>query len=323
MPKRATVGIDIGGTKTLFALFDEKFGLIEEIKEKTRATKGEKNFSAMLADALGALVKTAKKKDLAILAVGVGCTGTVDTKTGEVKKSPHIPFLEKYPLKSRLNKLASANVRIVNDVQAGLYGEHQLGIAKGLRHVIGIFIGTGIGGAIIIDGHLHLGAKGHAGNIGHYSTHSPPAGEIPGNSILNEVVSRPAIAAEAAMLASRHQAPNFLKNVGTDVSKITSADLALAIAQGDKNIEQVIRNRSRLVGNALSNIVDFLNPEMIVLGGGLVEAMPALIRQEVEAGVKATSTKEAFDGLEIAVAKLGNHAVTTGAAKLASDVALN
>jgi glucokinase len=95
--------------------------------------------------------------------------------------------------------------------------------------------------------------------------------------------------------------------------------LAKAISAGDKFIEELVRSRAQIVGIVLSNMVDFFNPEMIVLGGGLTEAMPEIIRQEVAAGIRAHATSQALPGLQIVTAKLMGHAVTTGAAKLASD----
>jgi glucokinase len=128
------------------------------------------------------------------------------------------------------------------------------------------------------------------------------------------------MAGEAARLASKQWAPHLLKTVGTDISNIRSGQLADAIENGDKSIEDLVRGRARMVGIALSNMVDFINPEIVLLGGGLVEAMPDLIRKEVKTGIEEHATPEALDGLQVVVAKLKGHAVTTGAAKLALDV---
>jgi glucokinase len=254
-----------------------------------------------------------------MVGLGVGCAGTIDIAKGFVKNSPHIPFLRKYPLAKRLEKISGLNVTLANDVQAGVYGEHQFGAALGLKHVIGIFVGTGIGGAVIIDGKLMLGAHGHAGNIGHYSIHTVGLGGVNQDGLLNDLSSRTAISGEAAALALKQRAPNLLKVVGTDVAKIKSSDLATAIKMGDEKIEQMVRARARLIGIALSNIVDFLNPQMVVLGGGLTEAMPLLLRHEVQLGIKENATADAYRGLRVVAAKLKSHAVTTGAAKMALD----
>jgi glucokinase len=320
MAKLSSIGIDIGGTKTLFALFDSEFNILEEIKIKTLESKNPKEFTEALTTALGTLVKKSEKTNLPVGSTGIGFAGSFDPD-GTVKIAPNIPFLKKFPLRNTVSKVTSTNVVLVNDVDAGLYGEYQLGAAMGCKHVIGIFIGTGIGGALIIDGKLYRGATGHAGDIGHFLLQ--PFGPLSGSDrhgMLDDVASRTGIAAEAATLALKRSAPNLMKSAGTDVKNISSNVLADAIAKGDATVEELVRSRTHILGIALSNIVDFLNPEMVVLGGGLTEAMPQLVRDEVEAGIREHSTKDAQEALKVVVSKLKSHAVTTGAAKLAVDL---
>jgi glucokinase len=324
MSKRGAIGIDIGGTKSLFALFDEKFNVVEEIKLKTNADKGKKVFSEALTGAVEALVDKAHKSGLVLAGAGAGVAGSIDYQEGKIICCPNVPFLDDYPFKARLAKLTGAHAYVVNDVQAGLYGEYHLGAAKDAKHVIGVFIGTGIGGALIINGKLHVGATGHAGDIGNYLLHA--IGPLAGSQregVLDDVASRTAIAGDAAIMAVKQWAPNLLKNAGTDVSKIKSGDIAEAIKAGDTAIEELVRSRARIVGIALSNLVDFINPDRVVLGGGLVEAMPELLREEIKAGIEKHSSPAAFKGLKVVVASLENHAVTTGAAKLAIDMLLS
>ena len=317
--KLGSIGIDIGGTKTLFALFDPKFEPLEEIKIKTGDIPSAKEFKEVLTEHLTTLTKKAAKSELSLAGVGIGCAGSLHGD-GSVKTSSNIRFLEGFQLRSVVSKLTSLNVTLVNDVDAGLYGEQQFGAAVGCKHVIGIFIGTGIGGAVIIDGKLYRGASGHAGDIGHYLLQ--PFGPLSGSDrhgVLDDVASRTAIAADAATIALKHAAPQLLKIAGTDVKKISSGILAESIEKGDEEIEKLVRSRSHMVGIVLSNIVDFLNPEMLVLGGGFTDAMPEIVRKEVEAGVRAHASEEAGKALKVVAAKLNRHAVTTGAAKLALD----
>jgi glucokinase len=320
MARHGTLGIDVGGTKVMAALFNDVFHVVDEIKFKTQPDKGERAFTRNLSDAVERLVEKADKKGLHLIGVGVGCGGTVDNEKGILKECLNVPFLEGYRFRSRLSRMTGAGVTLANDVHAGLYGEQQLGAAVGRKNVIGIFIGTGIGGALILNGRLYLGSRGHAGNIGSYLMN--PVGALTGSrreGVLDDIASRMAIAAEAASLAAKQWAPHLLKGAGTDVREIRSDDLATAIEKGDKSIEKLVRSRARIVGVALSNLVDLLNPDMVVLGGGLVKAMPAIIRQEVKAGIDQNTTRQAREKLEVVVSKLKDHAVTTGAAKLAMD----
>jgi len=318
---RATLGIDIGGTKSLYALFDERFEIVAQEKLRTHPDKGGvKAFTREMRGAVEALLKVARRKGLRVRAVGVGCAGDIDMREGVVRSAPNVAFLKDYPFRARLEKLTGAKVFVGNDVQAGLYGEFRLGAARNARHVICIFLGTGVGGALIIDGRIHRGATGLAGDIGNYVLHAAPPAEDARREVLDMVASRPAIAGGAAALASKRWAPNLREMAGTDVTDIKSNDLAESIRRGDKAVERLVRSRIAVVGAAISNFVDFINPDMVVLGGGLVEAMPALIRREVRKAIEGHATPKAAKAARVVVARLHDHAVTAGAAKLALDM---
>ena len=128
-----------------------------------------------------------------------------------------------------------------------------------------------------------------------------------------------AIAGTAATFAAKNWAPQLKKSIGTDIKRIKSSAFAKAIRAGDKVIEELVRSRVHIVGIVLSNIVDFFSPQMIVLGGGLTDALPKIVRHEVRAGIHAHSSRSAFRGLRIVTAKYKGHAVTIGAARFAMD----
>jgi glucokinase len=319
---RAFIGIDIGGTKSLFGLFDESFEALAEEKFRTHPEKGGlRQFTKKFDAAVKELLRVARKRKLRVTIAGVGCAGDVDMKSGTLRRSPNLSFLEGFAFRERLEKLTGARVFVGHDVQTGLYGEFRLGAAKKARHVIGVWIGTGVGGAVIINGRLHLGASAAAGDIGNYLLHSMDAAESgPRKDVLDSVASRTAIAGEAAALAAKRRAPQLLKVAGTDVTDIKSGDLAEAIRRGDKMIERLVRSRSRVVGAAVSNMVDFLNPDMVVLGGGLVEALPSIIKREVRKAIDAHCSPRAAKAVSVQVSRLQNHAGTVGAARLALDM---
>ncbi|MGE5094091.1 MAG: ROK family protein [Betaproteobacteria bacterium] len=320
--KRAFIGIDIGGTKSLFALFDESFEALAQEKFRTHPQKGGvREFTRKFDAAVRKMLKQAGKRGLRVTVAGAGCAGDVDMKTGTLRRSPNLVFLEGFEFHRRLEKLTGAKCFVGHDVQTGLYGEYRLGVAKKARHVIGVWIGTGVGGALIIDGRLHLGAAGAAGDIGNYLLHSAePSHESPRKEVLDNVASRTAIAGEAATLAAKRRAPQLLKVAGTDVNDIKSGDIAEAIRRGDKMIEKLVRSRARVVGAAISNMVDFLNPDMVVLGGGLVEALPSMLKREVRKAIDAHCAPKAAKAVSVRVAQLHGHAGTIGAAKLALDM---
>ena len=172
-----------------------------------------------------------------------------------------------------------------------------------------------MGGALIVDGRLHLGASGIAGDIGNYLLHSVDVStESPRKDVLDNVASRPAIAGEAATLAAKHRAPSLRKIAGTDVSDIKASDLAEAIRKGDKAIEKLVRSRANVIGTALSNLVDFLNPDLDRARRRPLEAMPAICRSEVRKSIDAHASPKAAKAVKVVVAKLDDHAGTVGAA---------
>ena len=320
--RRAYIGIDIGGTKSLYALFDESFEVLAEKKLRTHPEKGGvAMFTRSMTRAVKALMAEARKRDLEVRRVGVGCAGDIDLRRGVVRHSPNLEFLDGYKLGDTLTRLTGARVFVGHDVQAGLYGEFRLGAARKARNVIGVWIGTGIGGAVIFGGRLHQGSTGQAGDIGNYLLHAVDvAHQSPRKEVLDNVASRTAIAGVAAALAAKHRAPHLRKFAGTDVTDIGAGDLADAIAGGDEAVEKLVRSRASVVGAALSNLVDFLNPDMIVLGGGLVEAMPAIMRTEISRSIQSHASTNAAKAVRVVVAKLKGHAGTVGAACLAVDM---
>ena len=318
----ATIGIDVGGTKTLIALFDSRFEVLAEDKFRTHPEKGGlAAFEKALRGSLEALLKVARRLKLAVRYVGVGCAGDIDLKKGVVRRSPNLTFLDGYPFRERLEKMTKAKVFVGHDVQAALYGEYRLGAAKKARHAIGVWMGTGVGGAMIVDGRIHLGATGSAGDIGNYLLSSVDVSiDSPRKYRLDGVASRTSIAGEAAALAAKHKAPALRRDAGTDVIEIRAGDIARSIKNGDKAIEKLVRSRANIVGAALSNLVDFINPDVVVLGGGLVEAMPALMRAEVRKSITAHASPKAARAVKVVTAKLHRHAGTVGAARLAVDM---
>jgi glucokinase len=318
MGKRGVIGIDIGGTKTLCALFDERLKLLDKITFKTAPPKGRRNFSSQLTLATQKLVRAAKGPRLEVTGVGVACAGRIDSEEGVIIESPNIPYLEGCALRKILKTAVSLPSVIGNDVQLALYGEHRLGVAAGCANVLGVFFGTGVGGAAIINNEIFTGSGGHGGNIG--STLAHPIGgaeNLQSHGILDQIASKASIAGAALGMASKQWTPNLYKEVGTDMSKVTWGALERARKKGDKHIDELLTSRLRIVGISLSSIINFLNPDMLVLGGGLTEQMPRLVVAAVESGLREYLLTEISKDLKVKAAKLGNKAGAIGAARLA------
>src|SRR5690349_5449220 len=147
------IGMDLGGTKLLTAVLDKTFSVKGMSKCKCEPNLGEKVFFRTLVENVEFALDEAKISLKQVAAIGMGCPGII--KDGAVKLSPNISFLKNYPLRERLRRQFKVPAVVENDANAGLYGEQQFGAAKGYSHVCGIFMGTGVGGAFILDGKLY------------------------------------------------------------------------------------------------------------------------------------------------------------------------
>lgn len=324
MKKPAAVGIDVGGTKTLCVLVDKHFRKLDELKFKTAPEEGRHRFTRRLRDSVGALVTSARAKGLNVAAIGIGSAGTVDEDEIRITTSPNLLMLEHYPIGKYLQKVVKAEMTIGNDVQMGIYAEHMLGAAEGCNNVMGVFFGTGVGGAAIINGKLFTGASGFGGQVGGLVAQPVGGPEAAlSHGIVDRIASKSAIASEALVMAIKNWAPYLHREVGTDLSKITWGILERAIKHGDNRIEEMLRARMRVVGIALANVVNFVNPEMLVLGGGLMDQMAKLVIEEVEGGLREYLTPEVSQAVRVRPAKLGGHAVAIGAAHQALKKALS
>jgi glucokinase len=318
--KRYTIGIDIGGTKILLAVLDSRFQILSVVKMKTQTDQGARAFIKAIGKAAKSALRDAHVDRSDVLAAGAGCPGMIDPKSGIVRFSPNIPFLKNFPLAQKLSRELGCPVVVGNDVQTGMIGEHQFGAAKGYRNAVGIFLGTGVGGAIILNGELYRGASGSAGEVGHLLI--DPEGPLCGcgnRGCLESLTGRTAIAAEAAILVARQRAPHLAAKAGTDIRAIKSGAMAKAIRQGDRALEELIRHKAQLVGHAMASLVNVLNPEIVVLGGGVMEAMGRIILREADRSMRQRALGPSAKNVKVAAAKLGDYSIVMGAAKRAKD----
>ncbi|EEF57131.1 ROK family protein [Pedosphaera parvula] len=318
MNKPAALGIDLGGTKTLCVLVDENCRPLKSIKFKTAPEEGCDEFTKNLLNATKSLQKSAEIKKHKLVTIGIGCAGLVDQKKLSIVKSPNLLCLENYPIGKYLQKEHNTEVTIGNDVQAGIYGEFKHGAAVGYKNVLGVFFGTGVGGAAIINGRLYSGSSSMGGQVGGILAQPIGGREAAlSHGIVDRIASKASIASEALVMAVKDWAPYLHNKVGTDLAQITWGVLKRAIQHGDHRIEEMLRARMRVVGIALSNIINFLNPDMLVIGGGLAMEMPELVHTELETGLREYLIPEVSEVLKVRLAQLKGDAVALGAASQA------
>ena len=311
--KKSIVGVDIGGTKMMAAVFDANFQKIGMCRKKSRSKNGGESEMRVIKVIREAIENAGNP---CIAGIGVGSPGPLDPATGVIIDTPNLGW-KNFPLAHLLQETFKAPVVVDNDVNVGTYGEWRCTVLRSKKHVLGVFPGTGIGGGIIIDGKILHGFSGAAGEVGHITI--MPDGPFCGcgkRGCLEALASRVAIAKEVAALAAREDAPYIQEHCGTDINAIRSGVLARAIEAGDTMVEQVVRKAAWYIGIGVGNLINVLSPEVVVLGGGLVEALETLVLEEVKNAVEEHAMPFLRKNVTIKAAELGDDAVVMGAAQL-------
>jgi len=325
MPKTDShywIGFDLGGTKMFSVVYDGDYQRVGKHRTKTKGHEGAAVGLKRIINTIRQSIEDAEITLEDVGGIGIGCPGPLDLDRGILKYAPNLGWRE-VPVKQALEKELNCPVSILNDVDAGVYGEYRFGAGKKHRTVVGVFPGTGIGGGCVYDGNILRGAKSSCMEIGHMQV--IPDGPMCGcgkRGCLEAVASRLVIASQAAAAAFRGQAPHLLATYGTDLSNIRSGALSESIRSGDKSIENIVRNAARHIGIAVANVVHLIAPDMVILGGGLVEAMPDLFVSEVRSAATDRILTSFADTFAVNAAELGDAASVLGAAAWAEQQAL-
>jgi glucokinase len=308
------IGFDLGGTKMMCAVCDKSLKVVASKRKKTRCDGGVAAGLERIESVIRKLLEENAIDVSSIAGIGIGCPGPVDWPTGIVRLAVNLGWKD-VPVGPYLSEKFGCPVAVLNDVDAGVYGEYRFGAAKGSRTALGIFPGTGIGGGCVYDGNILRGKNLTCMEIGHMRiSGSGRAGATAMSGTLEAEASRLAISAELAKLAYRGEAPSVLRAAGTDLAKLRSKAIAEAIKAGEKPVQAVLEAAVTQIGYAVVNMVHLLLPDCIVLGGGLVEAMPDYFVREVSKVAKKNVLSCYQDDFEIRAAALGDEAAVLGAA---------
>lgn len=314
------IGFDLGGTKMLATVFDDRFQKIGKDRRKTMGHEGVEAGLLRIASAIEAACDNANISVAELGGIGIGIPGPLDLDAGIIKETANLGW-QNVAIKDYLEKKFGCSIVIANDVDVGVFGEYRFGAGKGAHCLLGVFPGTGIGGGCVYEGQILRGRTGSCLEIGHMQAviDGPRCG-CGHHGCLEAIAGRLVIASAAAAAAHRGDAPYLMKNVGTDLVNIRSRALAESIAAGDQEVEAVVRHAAYHIGRVIGNVVNLLAPDVVVLGGGLVEAIPQLIADTVREAVRETAM-DSFKGTYcVEVAKLGDDASVMGAAAWAREV---
>jgi glucokinase len=252
-----------------------------------------------------------------IRGMGLGAPGAVDPDEGKVIFAPNLGW-ENLALKKELQKDLSLPVFIENDCNICTLGVYEKELKCKPRNLIGIFIGTGIGAGVILEGKLFSGFNRTAGELGHMvlEVGGPKCG-CGNRGCFEAFASRTAIFRKIQAAVKGGQKTVLTSMLGEDLADLRSGDLRKALRRGDKFVEQVVEEAAEYTGVAVANVINLLNPDVVVLGGGIID--------QLESEMMAIIVETAFDytlpgtakGIEIIATRLGDDAGITGGAVLA------
>ncbi len=320
------LGIDLGGTKILAAVVDITTGVvIASARKRTRAEKGQNFVSQRVIELSTAAIEAAKlPTDSGIVAVGIGAAGQIDRKAGVIVDAPNLGVKD-MPMRDILSKQFGKPVAVGNDVEVAALGEFLYGSGRGYTTFVVLFVGTGIGSGIVQNGRLYAGLTGTAGEVGHITIQAD--GRLCGcgsRGCLEAYASRTAIT-KAIMGEIHHGRESVLaKDAELQLKEgetiIRSGLLANALKQGDALVTEIITDSADFLGYGLASVMNFYNPECIILGGGVIEAIDLLFERAVHRA-RVVALSEPARKTKILRAKLGDFSGVVGGACLGAEAA--
>ena len=311
------VGVDLGGTKILAGVFDSQLKAVGQALLSTKAQRGPDKVIERVARCVQDAVDECDLALKQVRAVGIGAPGAVNPETGRVIFAPNLDWKD-VPLEKDLSKHVDLPVFVENDCNVCTLGVHQVELKGKPKNLIGIFIGTGIGGGLILDGKLFSGFNRTAGEVGHMvlELDGPKCG-CGNKGCFEALASRSAIFRRIQLAVKEGQKTVLTEMLGDGLADLRSGDLRKALRKGDKLVEKVVEEAAEYVGIAVANLNNLINPEVFVLGGGVMDAL----EDEMMAIITETAKEYAFPGtmkgVEIIASKLGDDAGITGAAVFA------
>jgi len=309
-------GVDLGGTNVQAAIYHVSDGkVIVRDGTKTKPQEGSDAVLERIEKLCRKLMEEAKLKDNDIAGLGIGAPGAIDFDHGVVLDAPNLGWND-FPLQRELGKRLPFPVTIDNDVNVGAWGEYKVGAGRGYDEQMSVFIGTGVGAGLILNGKLYQGTLHTAGEIGH--TIVGGRGTL-GHRTVEDLGSRTSMVRRLRhMIESNH--PSIIpKLVDGDLSKIRSKVIAQAMEAGDPLTLEIIADAARYIGMAIANVVTLLSLPCVVVGGGATEALGKpwlkLVRENFEKHVFPQKLR----GIKVVASELQDNAGPIGAALLASD----
>jgi glucokinase len=315
MPPGCVIGVDLGGTKLLAGAVDADLN----VHHRAHRTAAGEDRATVLDLVVEAVQETAEAAGAEVLGVGFGIPSLIDQERGIAVSTVHLPIAD-FPFRDLMAERLGLPVFVDNDANCALLAEHRHGAAAGARHAVMLTLGTGIGGAMVVDGKLVRGAVGSAGELGHMvvDLDGPPCqGSCPNQGCLEALASGSALGRAAVAAAARNPGSG-LAHAQAGGRELTGALVTELAHDGDADALQCVRTAGEALGVGIANLVNIFNPEVVVVGGGVIAAGELLLEPAREV-VAARALSPSKDIVRIASARFGAESGMLGAAVLAFD----
>ena len=315
-----TIGVDIGGTKILTAVVAEDGSVLGSAKKRTLPEEGPDAVLKRIIKSMEEAIQIAGVTKADIKAIGMGAPGVIDTARAVVVNATNMPGWVNIDVGKAVRPWLDVPIVLSNDVRVATFGEQLAGAGRGVKDLLAIFVGTGIGGGIVINGQIYVGGRGSAGEIGHMIVLADGPFAVGGSvrGSIEACASRAAIERDlrSAMAAGRE---TILPQLVPDINaKFTSSILARAVERNDALTIQVLQRAAHYLGLHAASLINAFDPEMLIYGGGVIEALGEWMLSPIRNVAKQYSlNKTKLDQLQIIESKLGASAGVVGAALMA------
>jgi glucokinase len=317
MTEKLIVGVDLGGTTTKIAIINTNGDIVHKWEIATDLLDNGKNIIHNIAKSIDQKLEELAILKTNIIGIGMGAPGPIDTCTGVIYNAVNLGWTNDFPLRDILEMETSLKAVIDNDANCAALGEMWKGAGNGAKDLVCVTLGTGVGGGVIANGQIVQGISGAAGEIGHIT--SVPIGGVPCNcgksGCLETIASATGIVRLGNMKIKDESIQSGLKGIYQSSGKITAKDIFDMARNGDQIANQIVEEVSFHLGLALANIGNTLNPEKIVIGGGVSRAGDILL-DSIKENFARYSFPRVRESTEMALATLGNDAGVIGAAWL-------
>ncbi len=303
--------IDLGGTKLRSVVFDDSGRILGDDIRASRTAEGLDAVLDRMVECLdGSLSKAGVARER-LAGLGVASPGAVDVVRGIVPNAPQLPGWQDVPLARLMEERLGLPTLLENGATAAALGEHRFGAGRGSRFMLYITVSTGVGGGIIIDGELYRGKSGAAGELGHViiDMSGPPCG-CGARGCLESLASGTAIAKKGEQLAQSGDSP-VLARLRREEGRVTAEIMERAAKMGDIASREAFREAGHYLGVALAGLVNVLDPEVIVIGGGVAKAGDLLLEQ-ARVTMESLAMTQPLKGVRLVVSELGDLVGTFG-----------